>query len=70
MYNDETDILNIKELSKWIHISQSMLRKLIYQNAIPFWKIGNRYYFKREIISKWILTKHNDIDIGGFGNDI
>lgn len=65
MQNNE-EIMNIKELCSWLHISQSMVRKLIYENKIPTFCIGNRYYFSKKIINKWILNKHNSIDIGGF----
>lgn len=68
MQNNHREILNIKELSNWIHISNSKIRQLIYNNEIPVFKLGNRYFFKRDIIEQWLLNKHNNIDIGGFGN--
>lgn len=58
-------ILNLKELSNYLKISKSMIRKLIYENDIPFYKVGNRYYFEKEIIQQWIISKHNNIEIGG-----
>ena len=59
------NILNLKDLALWLHISESMLRKLIYNNNIPYFKIGNRYYFDRDIIQKWIINLHNEIELGG-----
>ncbi len=52
-------VLNIKELSGLLHISISTVRKLIYEGDIPYFKIGNRYYFERKSIEEWILAKQN-----------
>lgn len=57
-------VLNIKELSRLLHISISTVRKLIYEGDIPYFKIGNRYYFERKSIEEWILSKQNLI-VGG-----
>ncbi len=54
------EILNIKELQKWLNTSESKIRQLIYKNEIPYFRIGNRYYFNRKIINHWIISKHND----------
>lgn len=61
----ETDnkILNIKELSNYLNCSVSMIRKLIYNNEIPYFKIGNIYEFHIDIINQWILKNHNDITL-------
>lgn len=39
MENNEDKILNIAETAKFLHISISMLRKLIYDNEINMFKI-------------------------------
>lgn len=64
------EILNIKELSEYLHCSISSIRKMIYENKIPYFRISNRYMFNRSIINKWITNLHNDIAIGGFDNEI
>lgn len=58
-------ILNIKELSELLNCSVSMIRKLIYNNEIPYFKIGAVYHFDSNVIEHWILDRHNDIEIGG-----
>lgn len=56
--NNETDkILNINECAKLLHISVSMLRKLIYEKEICTFTIGNRYYFREADINRWIDEK-------------
>lgn len=64
------EILNIKELSSYLHCSTSKIRNLIYENKIPYFRIGNRYLFNLCIIKRWITNRYNDIEIGGFKNEI
>lgn len=61
----EKEILNIKELSTYLNCSISQIRKMVYENKIPYFRIGNRLMFKCSIINKWIESLYNDIDIGG-----
>lgn len=70
MENNNQEILNIKELSQYLHCSISKIRNLIYDNEIPYFRIGNRYLFNLSIIQKWITNQYNDIKIGGFNNEI
>ena len=53
------EILNIKEIAKYLNCSVSMIRKLIYDNQIPYFRIGNRYYFNIISIKNWIINKCN-----------
>ncbi len=66
----DNDILNIKELSEYLHCSVSNIRKMIYANKIPYFRITNRYMFNRSIINKWITNLYNDIDIGNYENEL
>lgn len=63
---NNSEILNLKETSLYLHCSISLLRRLIYENEIPYFKLHSKYYFKKEILDKWLISKHNDIKIGGF----
>ena len=56
------EILNIKEASKFLNISVSKIRKLIYDNEIPYHTIGNRYYFSRFNLTSWITSKSKNIN--------
>ena len=58
---ENKEILDIRELEKWLSTSESKIRQLIYKNEIPYFRIGNRYHFDRKIINQWIISKHNDI---------
>lgn len=70
MVHEKNQIITIKELSEYLNCSISMIRKMIYNNEIPYFKIGNKYHFNIEIVNKWIISRHNDIEIGDFNNEI
>ena len=62
--NFNKDIVNINELSDYLKCSISMIRKLIYNDEIPFFKIGNRYMFDLYQISEWIYKKTRNLEEG------
>lgn len=67
---NKSEIFNLKECSIYLNCSISLLRKMIYKNEIPFFKLHSKYFFKREILDKWLISKHNDIDLGIPENEI
>ena len=50
------EIITLKELSNNLHISISVIRKLVRERRIPHFRIGNKIYFSVESINNW-LTK-------------
>lgn len=48
------EILDIKEVTKYLRCSDSTVRKLIKRREIPNFKIANRIFFKKELIDTWI----------------
>ncbi len=65
MESNNNKILNIAETAQFLHISKSMLRKLIYEKEIDNFKIGNRYFFQTSDLQDWI----NSRIIGGINNE-
>lgn len=63
-------ILNIKELAEYLNCSVAMIRKLIYNNDIPYFKMGAIYQFDMDIINRWIINKHNDIYLKILEDDV
>lgn len=55
------EIYNIRELSNYLKISPSEIRKLVRQNKIPYFRVGNRIKFEKQSINGWIesLEKNN-----------
>lgn len=47
-------ICNIKDVSIYLNISVSMLRKLVRERKIPHFRIGNRIKFNLNEIDKWV----------------
>ena len=47
-------ILDIKQLSTYLQVSISEIRKLVRQRNIPYFRIGNRLKFDLANINLWI----------------
>lgn len=47
-------ICNIRELSNYLQISTSQIRKLVREKKIPHFRVGNRIKFDLNEIDKWI----------------
>ena len=48
------EIFNIKEVAKYLHCSISGIRNLVRERRIPYYRIGNRLFFKKASIDLWI----------------
>jgi DNA binding domain, excisionase family len=48
------EIMSIKELSNFLNLSISNIRKMVRGRKIPFLRIGNRIYFNTNSIQKWL----------------
>lgn len=48
------DFLTVKELSKWIKLSESHIYFLVNKRKIPFAKLGGKLLFDKEKIRLWI----------------
>ncbi len=49
--------LNIKETSRFLKISTSTLNRLIKQNGIPSYKIGDRRLFDKDELIEWMKAQ-------------
>ena len=48
------ELMSIKMVAEYIHLSVPTVYGLVSKQTIPHYKRGNRLYFKREDIEKWI----------------
>lgn len=48
------EVMNIKELSQYMKISTSTIRRLIRRNEVPFYKVSSQYFFNKECINEWV----------------
>lgn len=58
------DICNIKDLSCYLKISISEIRKLVRERKIPNFRLGNRIMFDLNEVNKWLdkLAKQESIN--------
>lgn len=50
----EKTIYDLKELSNYLKVSVSEIRKLVRSKRIPHFRIGNRIKFDLNKINKWL----------------
>ena len=48
------EICNINDLSSYLKVSVSEIRKLVRQNKIPHFRVGNRIKFDINSINLWV----------------
>lgn len=54
MNNNEKIVFNVPEICKYLHTSESSIRKLIRTKQIPHYRILSRIFFDKETIDMWI----------------
>lgn len=47
--------LNTKEVAIMLDISESRVRHLVNEKSLPYYKQGNKTYFKKTEIESWML---------------
>ena len=52
--NEVKKLCGIKEISNYLDLSESMIRKMVRENSIPFFRLGNRLKFDLLEINKWL----------------
>lgn len=51
--NDDK-VLKIPQIAEYLGCGISNVRKLIYENKLPYYKIGNRYYCRLSTLKDWL----------------
>ena len=54
------DIMTLKELTQYLKVSESMIRKLVREKSIKFFRIGNRLNFRKVDIDEYIDKQCNE----------
>lgn len=57
MNNNEKIVFNVAEVCKYLHTSQSSIRKLVRTKGIPYYRILSRIFFDKETIDMWIQNQ-------------
>jgi excisionase family DNA binding protein len=53
-------ILTVSEVSKYLHVSQVTVYRLIRRNDIPAFRIGKKWRFILEDLDRWIEKRVSD----------
>jgi excisionase family DNA binding protein len=53
------DFLTVRELAKWLKLSESHIYSLVNKKKVPFFKIGGKLLFDKEKIKNWIEASSN-----------
>jgi excisionase family DNA binding protein len=56
---EEKRFLNVQELTKYIHMSESYVYKKVCKNQIPHHKLGSRTLFEINEIDNWVINGGN-----------
>ena len=53
---EEKRFLDVKELTDYIHMSESYVYKMVSKQLIPHIKLGTRTLFERNQIDAWVIN--------------
>ncbi|MFN0157073.1 MAG: helix-turn-helix domain-containing protein [Bacteroidota bacterium] len=56
---ESLSIHTVSTLAAWLHVSQSLIRRLVREDRIPYFKLDGRYLFHRPSVEEWILSINN-----------
>lgn len=59
--NEINQMMTVKELAKYIYVSESTIRKLVRESKIPFIRIFSKILFDKRKIEQWIESNQNTI---------
>lgn len=57
MQTNEKIVFNVSDVCKYLHTSQSSIRKLVRTKQIPHYRILSRIFFDKETIDVWIKNQ-------------
>ena len=52
--NKKNEIYDVDDLSNYLQLSTSGIRKLVKERKIPHFRVGNRIKFNSQTINLWI----------------
>lgn len=55
----ETDIITIRELASYLKMAEKTLYRLAAEGAVPAFKVGASWRFRKSEIDKWIKGQEN-----------
>jgi excisionase family DNA binding protein len=56
-FDFDSEVLNVEEARKFLHIGRQLMYRLIANNEIPHKKLGGRILLVRSQLAEWLLTQ-------------
>jgi excisionase family DNA binding protein len=53
------ELLTVRELGKWLRLSESHIYSLVSKKKIPYSKVGGKVLFDRQAVKNWIEEQSN-----------
>ena len=54
------EVLTVKEVANYLNCSTSVVRKLVLNKKIPFYRVGNRILFRKISIDNWVYEQEQE----------
>jgi excisionase family DNA binding protein len=54
---ERKELLDIKQLTEWLHVKESTIRKWVHYGYIPHVKLGRCVRFQESEIEEWIRDR-------------
>ena len=55
-FNNQRDVLSVRDVAVYLGLSESKVRQLIRRNAIPYVKLDGRYKFFLPTVQEWLRS--------------
>ncbi len=55
-FNNQRDVLSVRDLADYLGLSESKVRQLIRRNAIPYVKLDGQYKFFLPTVQEWLRS--------------
>ena len=49
-------VMTLEEVSRYLRINKSTVYRMAREGALPAWKLGNVWRFKKDSIERWIAN--------------
>ena len=54
------EVLTVKEVADYLNCSTSVVRKMVLNKKIPFYRVGTRILFRKIAIDNWVYEQEKE----------
>jgi excisionase family DNA binding protein len=55
----QTTLLTTSQVARYLRVDKLTIYRLLAQNKIPAFRVGNQWRFKQEMIDAWLMQNSN-----------